>query len=155
MYFACDFVTNQTVGGGGSGFDGVIFRSSSIAKRCSCPFLLMSVNVVARDRFRLLFFVTSLSRDAILARHRPVHSFPSFLPSFLQLSASRLPSFLLHLASPFFSFLSLFLFKKKKRRGTMISDSQSAITTLRIENANKGKERAETHLCDQENSLVR
>ena len=153
MYFACDFVTNQTVGGGGSGFDGVIFRSSSIAKRCSCPFLLMSVNVVARDRFRLLFFVTSLSRDAILARHRPLHSFPSFLPS---CNSALLVSPLSFFISPLPSLFSLsFSLQEKKRRGTMISDSQSAITTLRIENANKGKERAEAHLCDQENSLVR
>ena len=33
--------------------------------------------------------------------------------------------------------------------------SQTAMTTLRIENANKGKERAEADIFDQENSLVR
>ena len=154
MYFACDFVTNQTVGGGGSGFDGVIFRSSSIAKRCSCPFLLMSVNVVARDRFRLLFFVTSLSRDAILARHRPVHSFPSFLPSFLQLSASRLPSFLLHLASPF-SLFSLFFSSRKKTEGNDDIGFTKCNNYPQNRNCELRKERAETHLCDQENSLVR
>ena len=151
MYFACDFVTNQTVGGGGSGFDGVIFRSSSIAKRCSCPFLLMSVNVVARDRFRLLFFVTSLSRDAILARHRPLHSFPSFLPS---CNSALLVSPLSFFISPLpFSLFSLFFSSRKKTEGNDDIGFAKCNKYSQNRKCELRKERAD--LCDQENSLVR